>query len=175
MQCNICFERIDVFACIPCNHNQCCAICLFKELTLFNNRKCPMCKVGMHLGAQTQADIKTPIFTVIPRKKYRDLQNEYRFVHNSKWNIDFDNSTVEKWFLDLLILRCTICDPFTPFGKINERVYDREAITDYMTVTSLQDHLKTEHGKTICSLCAKMNRMFPYELKQYPRQVSHSV
>ena len=45
MQCNICFERIDVFGVIPCNHNNCCAICLFKEIVLFNNRKCPICKV----------------------------------------------------------------------------------------------------------------------------------
>ena len=116
-------------------------------------------------------DIKTPIFTVIPKKKYLELQGEYRFVHNKELNIDFDNSTVERWFLDLLAMRCVICDPFTPYGKIDERKYEKMHITDYSTIQSLQNHLKMEHGKTMCTICAKMRRMFPYEFKLYHQQV----
>lgn len=161
MQCTICFRNIDVYAVLPCNHNICCSECIFKEIALFGNRKCPYCK----------AIVKTPIFTVIPKKTYSELQGEYRFKHNKEYDIDFDNEIVEKWHLDLLIMRCTVCDPYVPYSKINEKSYARHEIEDYGTVGSLQDHLRAEHGKMICSLCANKGRLFPYELKLYARQV----
>ena len=61
--------------------------------------------------------------------------------------------------------------PFIPYGKIDERKYEKMHITDYSSITSLQSHLKTEHGKTICTICAKMKRMFPFEFKLYHQQV----
>ena len=171
MQCTICFRNIDVYAVLPCNHNICCSECIFKEIALFGNRKCPYCKVGMRRRVRRKALVKTPIFTVIPKKTYSELQGEYRFKHNKEYDIDFDNEIVEKWHLDLLIMRCTICDPYVPYSKINERSYTRHEIEDYGTVGSLQDHLRAEHGRTICSLCANKGRLFPYELKLYARQV----
>ena len=118
-----------------------------------------------------KAFVKTPIFTVIPKKTYSELQGEYRFKHNREYDIDFDNEIVEKWHLDLLIMRCTVCDPYVPYSKINEKSYARQEIEDYGTVGSLQDHLRSEHNKMICSLCANKGRLFPYELKLYARQV----
>lgn len=78
---------------------------------------------------------------------------------------------MEKWFLDLLLMRCTVCDPVIPFGKVNEREYGKKTVFDYGTVTTLQSHLNEEHSKFICQLCANQGRMFPYELKLYSRQV----
>ncbi|KAK8809427.1 hypothetical protein WA171_001007 [Blastocystis sp. BT1] len=157
MQCSICCDKIDVRAVLPCNHNTCCGICIFKEIALFKNRRCPYCK----------EDIRTPILTVIPRKKYNDLQQEYRFKHNKEYDIDFDNAIVEKWFLDLLLMRCVVCDPVIPFGKVNEQEYGKQTIVDYGTVATLRAHLNEEHHKSICQLCASQGRMFPYELKLY--------
>ncbi|KAK8812939.1 hypothetical protein WA538_005211, partial [Blastocystis sp. DL] len=123
------------------------------------------------MEVRLKAIVKTPIFTVIPKKTYSELQGEYRFKHNKEYDIDFDNEIVEKWHLDLLIMRCTVCDPYVPYSKINEKSYARHEIEDYGTVGSLQDHLRAEHGKMICSLCANKGRLFPYELKLYARQV----
>ena len=123
------------------------------------------------MGVRLKAIVKTPIFTVIPKKTHSELQDEYRFKHNKEYDIDFDNEIVEKWHLDLLIMRCTVCDPYVPYSKINEKSYARHEIEDYGTVGSLQDHLRAEHGKMICSLCANKGRLFPYELKLYARQV----
>ena len=95
------------------------------------------------------------------------MQQEYRFKHNKEYDIDFDNAIVEKWFLDLLLMHCVVCDPVIPFGKVNEQEYGKQTIVDYGTVATLRAHLNEEHHKSICQLCASQGRMFPYELKLY--------
>ena len=69
------------------------------------------------------------------------MQQEYRFKHNKEYDIDFDNAIVEKWFLDLLLMRCVVCDPVIPFGKVNEQEYGKQTIVDYGTVATLRAHL----------------------------------
>lgn len=51
MLCDVCFSPIEVFAVLPCNHNNVCATCIFKEIALLHNRRCPMCKVGAPVSA----------------------------------------------------------------------------------------------------------------------------
>lgn len=60
MQCTICFRNIDVYAVLPCNHNIFCSECIFKEIALFGNRKCPYCKVEMGNGSETKGNRQDP-------------------------------------------------------------------------------------------------------------------
>lgn len=113
-----------------------------------------------------------PIFTVMPKKTYSVLIDEYRFEFNREYSIHFDSKALEKWFLDLLSYRCTICDPVIPFSKQDERVFLKTDVTDYYSAEGLNRHLAEEHGKNICSICARAERMFPVELRVYSQQVT---
>ena len=57
----------------------------------------------------------------MPNKSYPSLINEYRFEFNRDYSIYFDSKALQKWFLNLLAYRCTICNPIVPFSSEDER------------------------------------------------------
>lgn len=107
----------------------------------------------------------------MPNKSYPSLINEYRFEFNRDYSIYFDSKALQKWFLNLLAYRCTICNPIAPFSSEDERNLLRNDIQDFYNANSLNKHLLKEHNKSICPICAKGERMFPGELRVYSSQV----
>ena len=118
-----------------------------------------------------QSPIKSVIFTIIPKKTYSDLLQEYRFDYNAKFGVYFDSKAIEKWFLSLLEYECPICYPFVELRNMVEKKYINEYRESYFSVEALNSHLSSEHHLKVCEICAKSNRMYPHELKLYGQAV----
>ena len=118
-----------------------------------------------------QSPIKSVIFTIIPKKTYSDLLQEYRFDYNAKFGVYFDSKAIEKWFLSLLEYECPICYPFVELRNMVEKKYINEYRESYYSVEALNSHLSSEHHLKVCEICAKSNRMYPHELKLYGQAV----
>lgn len=50
MFCSVCDREIKEFAFGPCNHKDMCSICLLHWKLLYNDNKCPTCKVSFPLA-----------------------------------------------------------------------------------------------------------------------------
>lgn len=51
MNCSVCDREIKEFAFGPCNHKDMCAKCLLHWKLLYNDNKCPTCKVGIAIAS----------------------------------------------------------------------------------------------------------------------------
>lgn len=151
--CVICTEKLHYVALTPCNHKT-CHRCSFRQLALFNKRACLICR--------TETD--RMIFSENVHSRFNDFANDttINFIENKQYGIDFTSNDVADATLSLLKYICLLCDD------------DANNKTDYKSYNKYRDHLKSNHNKTICMICAIHNYQFPSELKIFtPNQLKN--
>lgn len=148
--CIICADRLHYAALSPCSHRT-CHKCSFRQRALFDKKTCLVCR----------SEIEKLIYTEKLESKYDDFGNEFADF-NERYGIHFTSRDVASDTLGLLKYRCNIC-----VSEKREN-YDR----DYGSFNKYKEHLRDEHNKTICMICATFKKAFPCELKIYtPNQL----
>lgn len=148
--CIICADNLEYAALSPCSHRT-CHRCSFRQRALFNKKTCLICR----------SEIEKLIYTEILDSKYEDFNDEFADF-NEQYGINFTSRQVASDTLGLLKFRCNIC--------VSEKRKDFD--TDYGSFHRYKEHLRDEHNKTICMICATFKKAFPGELKIYtPNQL----
>ncbi|CDH15901.1 related to LIM domain and RING finger protein YDR266C [Zygosaccharomyces bailii ISA1307] len=148
--CLICADKLQYAALSPCSHRT-CHKCSFRQRALYDKKTCLVCR----------SEIEKVIFTEQLDAKYDDIDNHFAET-NEQYGIDFTSRQVASDTLGLLKFKCALCI------RENQKDADR----DYGSFNKYKEHLKDEHNKTICMICAMFKHAFPSELKIYtPNQL----
>ncbi|CCF57589.1 hypothetical protein KAFR_0C05980 [Kazachstania africana CBS 2517] len=148
--CLICAEKLKFIGLTPCNHRT-CHKCSFRQLSLYQKSICLVCR----------SDVATVIYTDQKQSQFKDfdVNNTSQFYYkDEKYNVFFTSKEAAGATLNLLKFICQVCDS-------NDEI-------DYESYQKLQSHLKSEHNKSICMICAQHKHAFPIELKIFtPNQL----
>ncbi|KAH3899272.1 E3 ubiquitin-protein ligase HEL2 SCDLUD_004708 [Saccharomycodes ludwigii] len=140
--CIICTDELKYAALSPCHHKT-CHKCTFRQRALYNKNQCLVCR--------TEND--NLIFTEQVSKDYEDFKGTTDFSNpetfTNNYNIHFTSKEVETATLQLLKYNC-------PFGDTGEK--------DFGSFKKYNEHLKGQHDRTICMICAEHKNAFPSEL-----------
>lgn len=139
--CLICAGRLEVVALSPCNHPTCHKCCL-RQRALYEKKQCLFCR----------GEVENIILTDKLDETYGDLAGklvESRELKNEKLGIQFTSEGVKNRAMKLLQYTC-------PFGDVDR---------DLGSFKKMNEHLKQEHNRNICMLCAGHKRAFPSELE----------
>ncbi|SCV01733.1 LAME_0G18140g1_1 [Lachancea meyersii CBS 8951] len=144
--CVVCAETIVYAAVSPCNHVV-CHTCAFRQRALYDKKACLVCR--------TDADVvvvcgdKDASFDSVAGKNFAEV--------NEKYGLSFVTENAARATLNLLKFTC-------PYGDTGD--------LDFGSYAKYNAHLKTEHNKTLCMICASHKKAFPRELKIYtPNQL----
>lgn len=144
--CIICAEKIKYASISPCNHVT-CNRCTFRQRALYNKRSCLVCR--------TESDLV--IFSADKKAAFGDINSQSLVDTNDKYGVSFTSKDAASATLNLLLFTC-------PFGDTGS--------TDYENFKKYNAHLKNDHNKTICMICASHKKAFPSELRVYtPNQL----
>ncbi|CEP62321.1 E3 ubiquitin-protein ligase HEL2 LALA0_S05e02960g [Lachancea lanzarotensis] len=139
--CVVCAEKIVYAAIALCNHVV-CHVCAFRQRALYEKNSCLVCR--------TEAD--DVIICQDKDANYGSLKEGGKFEEvNEKYALLFVEESAARSTLNLLKFTC-------PFGDTD---------VDFGSYKKYNQHLKDEHGKTLCMICASHKRAFPRELKVY--------
>lgn len=148
--CLICADKLQYAALSPCSHRT-CHKCSFRQRALYGKRTCLVCR----------SEIEELVFTERLEAKYEDIGANF-VERNEQYGINFTSRQVASDTLGLLKYRCPLCT--------DEKRSDADK--DYGSFNKYKEHLKDEHNKTICMICAMFKHAFPSELKIYtPNQL----
>ncbi|CAI4058698.1 hypothetical protein SKDZ_04G4700 [Saccharomyces kudriavzevii ZP591] len=138
--CVICARRLLYVSLTPCHHKT-CHICAFRQRALYEKKSCLICR--------TENEKVT--FTDNIDGEIPDIQDFYE--KNEKYGINFTKEVVATATLNLLKFFC-------PLSK-------GEQVIDFGNFKKYNEHLKTEHSKMICLICATHKHAFPSELETF--------
>lgn len=138
--CIICANKVGYSAIGPCNHPV-CHRCGFRQRALYEKDACLVCR----------SDIDRLIITEQIGKNYNDFPASSIHAHDPKYNIDFTAGYAKADTLGLLDIKCKICNNKEIFGSFK----------------LLSEHVKNEHHKYFCLICANNKKSFIPELKLY--------
>lgn len=137
--CLICAEKLSIIALSPCNHPT-CHKCSLRQRSLYEKKQCLFCR----------SDIEDMIFTDDLKKSYNELNNGFKFEYkDEKLGIRFTSKAVMDQSMQLLKFTC-------PFGDLDK---------DFGSYKKLNEHLKNDHTRTLCMICAGQKKAFPSELE----------
>ncbi|EJS42255.1 YDR266C [Saccharomyces arboricola H-6] len=136
--CVICARKLLYASLTPCHHKT-CHTCAFRQRALYEKRTCLICR--------TENEEVT--FTEHIDSDISDLQNFYE--KSEKYGINFTSEEVASATLNSLKFFCPLSE-------------DEQAI-DFGSFKKYNEHLKTEHNKMICLICATHKHAFPSELE----------
>ncbi|KAG0668186.1 hypothetical protein C6P45_004933 [Maudiozyma exigua] len=144
--CLICAEKLNYVSLTPCNHKT-CNKCGFKQLAIFEKKNCMICRT----------ELSEVIFTTNQIAKqhkhiYSDVEKNCKsqFVTDPSYPyINFTDKDIMTDTLNLLKFYCEIC------GDQKE---------DFGSFQKLHEHLRSEHNKGLCMICANHKNAFPSEL-----------
>lgn len=146
--CLICAEPLHYVSLTPCNHKT-CNKCAFRQLDLYEKKNCLICRTEIEEVVFTTNDIANA-----HKHNYSDVVKKYMssFIHNKTdfTYINFTSEDVQKQTMDLRKFYCQLC----PEDKLE----------DFGTYQKLHEHLRSEHNKALCMICATHKRAFPSEL-----------
>ncbi|CAB4256297.1 similar to Saccharomyces cerevisiae YDR266C Protein of unknown function that may interact with ribosomes [Maudiozyma barnettii] len=144
--CLICAEKLEYVSLTPCNHKT-CNKCGFKQLALFEKKNCMICRTELSEVIFTTNDI-----TKKYKHTYSDIFDNYKksFLQDPEYPfINFTNDDIRQETINLLKFYCEIC------GDHKE---------DFGSFQKLHEHLRSEHNKALCMICATHKNAFPSEL-----------
>lgn len=137
--CLICAEKISIVALSPCNHPT-CHKCSLRQRALYEKKQCLFCR----------SEVNDVIFTDDLTADYNELNSSFNFkFQEEKLGIRFTSEGVMNRSLELLKYKCSFGDTAKDFGSFKK----------------LNEHLKHEHNRTLCMICANQKRAFPSELE----------
>ncbi|CCH58747.1 hypothetical protein TBLA_0A09630 [Henningerozyma blattae CBS 6284] len=140
--CLICAEKLKYVALSPCNHMT-CHKCSFRQRALYKKNTCLICR----------SEMDKMIFSDNVEKQFNDYDlNNTDFIINTTYNIHFTSTDVSNCTLNLLEFHCK-----------DVRISKIE-ISIMATFKKLNAHLNSDHGKTLCMICALNKNAFAVEL-----------
>lgn len=136
--CVICARKLTYVSLTPCHHKT-CHICGFRQRALYNKKSCLICRT----------ENEEVMFT---DRIDGDISDKYNFCEkNEKYGINFTSEEVATETLNLLKFFC-------PLSK-------DEQVCDFGSFKKYNEHLKSEHNRMICLICATHKHAFPCELE----------
>ncbi|ODV96785.1 hypothetical protein PACTADRAFT_65312 [Pachysolen tannophilus NRRL Y-2460] len=143
-QCIICANRIEYGALTPCNH-QTCHICIFRQRALYGKNLCLVCRT------ENSRVIITEDFL---NKYYHEFKQKDIVTREEKYGLDFTSHNGHVATLNLLNFKCPM-------------KYCKMHSFDFKNFKALNEHVKIEHDKQYCDICANNKKAFISELKLY--------
>lgn len=144
-QCVICAGRIEYAAMSSCSHTT-CHTCTFRQRALYKRNNCLVCRTENEWVIISEEITKT--FQDFTQADFRDINDEY--------GINFTSHNAAKDTLALLDLVC----------PMRQCKLHRDH-TVFKSFKLLNDHVKGEHDKYFCEICALNKKAFISELKVY--------
>ena len=138
--CVICARKLVYVSLTPCHHKT-CHICAFRQRALYEKKTCLICRTE-----NEEVTFTDHIDGEISDKQSFSEKNE-------KYGINFTSKEVAVETLNLLKFFC-------PLSK-DEQVSDLGSFKKY------NEHLKSEHNRMICLICAIHKHAFPSELEVF--------
>ncbi|KAG9509523.1 E3 ubiquitin-protein ligase [Fragariocoptes setiger] len=136
-------EREKIYAIGKCNH-VICYVCSARLRVICDQFECPVCRVKLD----------NVIYSAVKKRSF-DLYDTKEFIHNDKYGIYFENSSLEDTFHKLLRYECQKC--------VEQKVA-------FDNVDNLKHHLDRVHRLSLCELCLKHDKLFPFEYSYYDRK-----
>ncbi|SCU81934.1 LANO_0B04610g1_1 [Lachancea nothofagi CBS 11611] len=144
--CIVCAEHIVYAAVSPCNHVV-CHKCAFRQRALYAKKSCLVCRT----------EVDNVIFCKDKDAAYETFSDNDITEFNEKYGASFVSKEIALATLGLLHYNC-------PFGDTSD--------LDFGSFKKYNAHLKNDHNKTLCMICASHKKAFPRELKIYtPNQL----
>lgn len=136
--CVICARKLVYVSLTPCHHKT-CHICAFRQRALYDKKSCLICRTeNEEVTFTDHID--------------GEISDKYNFCEkNEKYGISFTSEEVATETLNLLKFFC-------PLSK-------DEQVCDFGSFKKYNEHLKSEHNRMICLICATHKHAFPSELE----------
>jgi len=163
-------------AIVPCGHNDVCATCHLRLRFLLNDKKCPICKT---LNDRIIVDADEISGDSMAHKEYSqyeawgdDLGSNFTYRSNVQmfFHIEYHDENVEPLFsLKCQERNCHFLNNADSYVNQNE---NRQQMTDpkkkkppdnikrISGMKALNEHLRSQHGMTLCHLCVEAKRDF---------------
>lgn len=161
--CLVCYSDLTSRGKTPCQHDDICGVCHLRLRFLHEDKKCPICKT----------ENERLIVDSDPVKKFEDYpmwgdEIGADYFHRQDVGMFFQSFYYEQDILPLFGHGCNKC----------EYTAEQEAHAKHSSLRKLQDHLRTKHRLTLCSLCvdhkrdfvANLPRFTPSQLQKHLRQ-----
>ncbi|AAS53070.1 AER391Cp [Eremothecium gossypii ATCC 10895] len=139
MTCLICADTLRYVALSPCNHTT-CHKCAFRQRALYEKKACLVCRT----------EHEYLIFTDQIKAEHARFGPRDIVAVDDRYGIQFTSLNAESVTLSLLKYNC-------PYGDVPE--FDLDSFKNY------NEHLKNEHKRSICTICARHRKQFPAEMK----------
>lgn len=165
MSCSICCNDIHDFAMGPCNHKDLCAKCMLHYVLLFNETKCPTCKVVYAFYYSLfQEELTSVVITTDVKRNYNNVVQNKNTIFDQKLNVYFDSKKLADGYHNRLGLRCPLC--------VSE--FEKDATKPnplFKKNKELINHVLTAHKRIFCEMCLNHLKVFPFEMLCYTREV----
>lgn len=181
--CDICVqnvpgpEREKIFAIGKCDHHS-CYVCSARLRAICDQLECPICR----------EKLDNVVFTSNMNKPYEKFSLK-ELLYNEKYQIYFENESIQNAFDKLLKFECLLCNksdatknnntnkdnstannndkPARPSGRRSGRNQDTNESKEFPDVEGLKLHLAIVHKLKLCDLCLTHNKLFPFEYSYY--------
>ncbi|KAJ3109438.1 hypothetical protein HDU97_006683 [Phlyctochytrium planicorne] len=139
--CHICTDPISYYSVGECNH-RICHLCSLRLRALLKDQACPLCKTAL----------PKVVFTSDAEKPFADYDLRTFSKMDKRLSIYFDGSGVHEDVMILLRFNCpdSECDVACPDGW-----------------GELKRHVQAAHGKSLCDLCTRHQKLFTHEHALY--------
>lgn len=150
--CLVCYGDLTLRGKTPCQHDEICGLCHLRLRFLHNDKKCPICKQENEFLI-VDSD-RNKIFEDYPM--WGD-EIGADFTRREDVGMFFRTAYYEVEILPLFRYACQKCDYST----------DQEPYAKKPPYRLLQDHLRTQHRLTLCTLCVDHKRDFVSRLRRF--------
>lgn len=140
-RCIICTERIAFAAISDCNH-VICQKCFLRQRALYEKELCIVCRTENR---------ENTIVSEITDRNYNEFSASDIVEVNEKYKVSFTSKAAIEGTLGLLENVCT---------------FD-ECEQEFKTFKQLSDHVRNDHDRYYCFICANHKKFFPQELKLF--------
>lgn len=164
--CLVCYSDLTTRGKTPCEHDDICGVCHLRLRFLHGDKKCPICK----------SENERLIVDADPTKRFAEYpmwgdEIGAEFTHRKDVGMFFETVYYEHEVLPLFGYGCQKCD------WTAEQEMDSQS-KKHTPLRWLQDHLRTQHRLTLCTLCvdhkrdfvAQLPRWTPSQLQKHLRQ-----
>lgn len=139
IQCVICREDAKYFSIYQCSHYQNCLYCSLKLRMLYNDNKCPICKIESKLVIIYGVDEPITSFSQV------DLNSCYKSSNFENDGLMLGDISALEEIEKLTAYKCPVSSCNEPVSK---------------TFNSLETHMNKAHKRYFCKVCVKDGKRF---------------
>jgi hypothetical protein len=162
--CLVCYSDLTTRGKTPCEHDDICGICHLRLRSLHGDKKCPICK----------AENERLIVDRDPTKRFSEYpmwgdEIGAEFTHRDDVGMFFETASYEQEVLPLFGYGCTVqkCEWTAEQELHNQQSSSSNNSKKHTPLRWLQDHLRTQHRLTLCTLCVDHKRDFVSQLPRW--------